>query len=187
MRLLINFALLIQVQRRWDRADSQMGRLRNRLLSLNGCQLSHWPPFCAFCCRRDPKPWKVISESPQHLWVQKWKWSPSCRDRQGLQGCTCFSSRTGVPWETRSQCREKTGGFQCRNKSSIAWVHIVLWDRWYYPFLKKWDCQILCCLQRQAASFGIKCREMILCNQQSVEGMFMKSYDNTNRTNKVFF
>lgn len=83
--LLINFPLLVQVQRRWDRADSQMGRLRSSLLSLNGCQFSHWPPFCALCCRRDPKPWKVISGSPQHLWLSEGKVvSPLCRERRGL-------------------------------------------------------------------------------------------------------
>lgn len=42
-------------------------------------------------------------------------------------------------------------------------------------------------LQRQAASFGIKYRAMILYNEQSVEDIFMKSYDSTNRTDKVFF
>lgn len=86
MRLLINFALRIQVQRRWDRADSQMGRLRSWLLSLNGCQFSHWPPFCAFCCRRDPKPWKVISGSPQHLWVSEVKVVSLMQGKTGATG-----------------------------------------------------------------------------------------------------
>lgn len=53
--LLINFPLLVQVQRRWDRADSQMGRSRSRLLSLNDCQFSHWLSFCVLCCRRTLK------------------------------------------------------------------------------------------------------------------------------------
>lgn len=98
--LLINFSLLVQVQKGWGRADSQMGRLRSRLLSLNGCQLSQWPPFCALCCRRDPEPWKVISGSLQHLWL------PEVKVVSLMQGCTCCSSRAGVPWETEPALRE---------------------------------------------------------------------------------
>lgn len=132
-----------------------------------------------------PSPEKWFLGAHSTCDCQKGKWSLPYAGKDG--GCTCFSSRAGVPWETWSQCRDKTGGFQWRSKSFIARVHIILWAGWYHPFLKKWDCQILCCLPRQAASFGIECTEMILCNQQSVEDTFMKSYDCTNRTDKVVF
>lgn len=46
--LLINFSLLVQVQRRWDRADSQKGRLREQ-----AAVVEWWPvlSLASFLCR----------------------------------------------------------------------------------------------------------------------------------------
>lgn len=169
---------------RGDRTEliARWGGRGSRLLSLNDCQFCHWPPSCALCCRGNPKPRRVISESPHHLWLSE---VTVLFLRQGKMRAAvlCLLQQWGwcaaaaVSLETWWQCREKTWGFQRESESSVGRAHACLWGRQYHPGLKKWDCQILCCLHRWLVVLGIRWREMILCNQQSTEDAFMKSYE----------
>lgn len=57
MGLLINFPLLVQVQRRWDRAHSQMGRLREQAAVLDWLPVRSLASFpCPLLQSRPPAP-----------------------------------------------------------------------------------------------------------------------------------